>query len=60
MATEGRAKSLGNFKPENNVYFPISLPVQNYKGEIRFFVTGDSSKDSTNPSDKVFLTGTLQ
>ena len=61
MTTEGNTNSLGVLKSEdNNYYFPISLPVQNYKGEIRFIVTEESSEGSQMPSNKVYLTGTLQ
>jgi hypothetical protein len=61
MTTEGHTNSLRVLNPvDNKYYFPISLPVQNYKGEIRFIVTEESSEGSQMPSNKVYLTGILQ
>jgi hypothetical protein len=61
MITEGKATALSTFKPVDSThYFPISLPVQNYKGGIRFIVTEESAEGSTVPPNKVLLTGSLQ
>lgn len=60
MATQGKTAYLDAFKFVDSIYFPISIPAQNYKGEIKFLVTEESLKDSTKPSGKVYLTGTLQ
>jgi anti-sigma-K factor RskA len=61
MTADGKTVSLGNFIPVNNsYYFPVTFPVQNYKGEIKFFVTMESSSGSPKPSGLVYLIGMLQ
>jgi anti-sigma-K factor RskA len=61
MVNDGNSITLSTFKPVDTLnYFPISIPVQNYKGAIRFIVTGESSKGSSVSPGKVYLTGILQ
>ncbi|MDR3625860.1 MAG: anti-sigma factor [Ignavibacteriaceae bacterium] len=61
MTSEKTTTSLGVCKPSGNLsYFPIALPSQNYKGEIRFFVTVESSNNASTPSNKIYLTGVLK
>jgi len=53
--------SLGLCRPSENIsYFPIILPAQNYKGEIKFFITEESSVNAEAPSGKIYLTGVLK
>ena len=53
--------SLGICRPSENIsYLPITLPEQNYKGEIKFFITEESSVNAEAPSGKIYLTGVLK
>jgi anti-sigma-K factor RskA len=61
MLNQGKAVSLGSFKQTTNKsYYPFVLPGQNFKGEIRFLVTEESSDSTARPSNKVDLSGILQ
>jgi anti-sigma-K factor RskA len=61
MLNQGKAASLGSFKLlANKSYYPIALPEQNFKGEIRFLVTEEASDSTARPSNKVDLSGILQ
>lgn len=52
--------SLGKFKPTDNlVYFPFDTPQLSENSKVNFLVTVEPVSGSSQPGDKVFLTGSF-